>query len=203
MTAPFFSPSAFSTPVFAAFNHVLDQADWARQQLQPFAGRNVRIAMAPFSFAFAIGSDGRLQESSVSVAKPAELEIILPANTPFLALQGNEQVMKAAQINGPADLAETLSLVLRHLRWDIEEDLSKIFGDIVAHRMMAALNAFAGWHQQAARNLSENVGEYLVEENQTLVKRYEISDFSAGVASLCDNLSRIEARINQLGEKSS
>lgn len=198
MTATPFPAPAFFTPIFVAVNHVLDQADWARLKLQPFSGRNVRIAMMPFSFSFSIGSDGRLQSSNATAAKPAELEIILPANTPFLAMQGNDQVMKAAQINGPADLAETLSLVLRHLRWDIEEDLSKVFGDVVAHRMVAVLNAFAGWQNQAARNLGENIGEYLVEENQTLVKPYEINKFNAEVASLCDNLARIENRINHL-----
>jgi ubiquinone biosynthesis protein UbiJ len=42
MAASPFPASAFSAPVLAAINHVLDQADWARLKLQPFAGRSIR-----------------------------------------------------------------------------------------------------------------------------------------------------------------
>ena len=199
MTASLFSAPLFSTPVLAAINHVLDQAEWARHQLRPFAGRNVRIAMLPLSLLFAIDSDGRLQTSTAS----ADLDIVLPSDTPLLALQGGESVMKAAQVNGPADLADALRLVLRHLRWDIEEDLSQVVGDIAAHRIISALDAFTRWQLQAGRNLAENIGEYLVEENPTLVKPADVGVFADDVKRLYSDLAVIEARITLLREKSS
>jgi ubiquinone biosynthesis accessory factor UbiJ len=187
-----------SAPIVALINHVLDQAGWARQKLQPFAGRNVSIAMTPFSLSFIIGNDGRLQNHFQGSGVPADLEIVLPASTPLLALQGSEQLMKAVQINGPADLADALSFVLRHLRWDIEEDLAKVFGDIAAHRMAGALNAFVEWQRKAAINLAENVSEYFVEENPTLVKPAEMAAFVAEVAQLCEQLATIESSISRL-----
>lgn len=199
MTAPLFSAPLFSSPVLAAINHVLDQAEWARQKLQPFAGRNVRIAMLPLSLSFVISSDGRLQSGK----DEPELEIVFPADTLMLAPEGGERVMQAARINGPADLANALSLVLRHLRWDIEEDLSKVVGDIAAHRIISALGAFAQWQRKAARNLAENIGEYLVEENPTLVKHAEVGVFAEDVKRLCSDLAVIEARITRLQEKNS
>ncbi len=189
-----FSASAFSAPVLAAINHVLDQADWARLKLQPFAGRSVRVAMMPFSLSFAISSDGGLHSCDTT----SDLDIILPANTPFLAMQGNDQVMKAAQIKGPADLADALSFVLKNLRWDIEEDLATVFGDVVAHRIAGVLHAFADWHRQAAANLAGNATEYFVEENPTLVKSAEISTFVSDVAQLREQLAKIESRIKGL-----
>ncbi|WP_220636565.1 ubiquinone biosynthesis accessory factor UbiJ [Georgfuchsia toluolica] len=199
MTASLFSAPLFSTPALAAINHVLDQAEWARRKLQPFAGRNVRIAMPPLSLAFAIDGDGRLQTSTAS----ADLDIVLPAGTPLLALQGGEAVMQAVQVNGPVDLADALRLILRHLRWDIEEDLSKVVGDIAAHRIVSALDDFTRWQRQAARNLAENIGEYLVEENPTLVKPAAAGVFADDVKRLCSDLAVIEARITLLREKSS
>lgn len=189
----------FSTPALAALNHVLDQAGWARRKLQPFAGRHVCIAMQPFSLLFEIGGDGYLLASDAS----ADLDIVLPAETPLLAWQGGEQVMKAVRIDGPAELANTLSFVLRHLRWDIEEDLSKVFGDIIAHRMTTALHGFASWQRQAAQNLAGNLGEYLIEENPTLVKSAELEAFADDAARLRVKLATMEARINRLQEKSS
>ena len=74
-------------------------------------------------------------------APEAELEvsISLPAAAPLLALQGKDAVMRAARIEGSAEFAETLGFVIRNLRWDAEEDLSKVVGDIAAHRI-------AAWH---------------------------------------------------------
>lgn len=194
MTALPLPASVLSAAALAAVNHVLDQADWARQRLQPFAGRIVRISMPPFVLSFALDSDGRFENSN---AEP-DLTIALPAQSPLLALQGNDQVMKAGQINGPADLADALSFVLRNLRWDIEEDLSKVFGDIVAHRIVATLNAFTQWQRQAARNFVENISEYLVEENPTLMKPADIAVFADEVGRLRNDLARIETRINHL-----
>ena len=191
--------SLFSAPALAAINHVLDQAEWARYKLRPFAGRNVRIAMPPLSLSFAIDGDGRVQTGSAS----PDLDIVFPAGTPLLALQGGEAAIKAAQVNGPADLADALRLVLRHLRWDIEEDLSKVVGDIAAHRIVSALDAFTRWQLQAGRNLAENIGEYLVEENPTLVKPAAVGVFADEVERLCSDLAAIEARITHLQEKSS
>lgn len=187
----------FSSPALAGLNHVLDQADWARLKLQPFAGRSVRIAMAPFALSFTISGDGRLQGSDAT-AKPADLDIILPIDTPLRALQGSERVMAVAQISGPADLADALSFVLGRLRWDIEEDLSKVVGDVAAHRIVSMLDAFAAWQRQAARNLAENVGEYLTEESLALVKPVEIAVFAEEVGRLHSSLAQLEQRIARL-----
>jgi ubiquinone biosynthesis protein UbiJ len=71
-------------------------------------------------------------------APDAELEvsISLPAAAPLLALQGKDAVMRAARIEGSAEFAEALGFVIRNLRWDAEEDLSKMVGDIAAHRIV-------------------------------------------------------------------
>ncbi len=192
-----FSAQSPSIGLIAAINHVFDQADWARDRLQPFAGRSVRVAMFPLSFTFSIGSDGRLLASSAS----PDLEIVLPAEAPFLALQGNERVMKSADIKGPADLADALGYVLRNLRWDIEEDLSRVVGDIAAHRIVAVLNAFANWQRQAARNLGENVSEYLIDEKKALVKQSEAAAFVGEVEQLRNQSAQLEARVERLTQR--
>lgn len=190
MKLPFLQPS-FAASLLTALNHVLEQADWATKKLRPFAGRRVRVAMPPLALTFAIEANGLL----ASGEGEADLVIELPATTPFLALQGNEQVMKAAHIEGPADLADALSYVMRHLRWDVEEDLSKLVGDIAARRVMQLFSAFSGWQRQAASNLAENIGEYLVHENPTLVSATDSISLTKNIADLSNRLDRLETRI--------
>lgn len=184
----------FSLPLLAAINHVLEQSEWAHKRLQPFANRGVRIAMGPFSLTFAIDDDGYLRSGATEV----ELDIMLPADAPLLALQDRERAMKSAKINGPADMAESLSFVLRHLRWDIEEDLSKAVGDIAARRIVSAFDAFIGWQVGAARNLADNFGEYFIDENPTLIKSAAVTDFAGEVEKLRSSLDRLERRIEAL-----
>ncbi|MCX7145835.1 MAG: hypothetical protein NT042_06440 [Sulfuritalea sp.] len=188
---------ALPAPMLAAINHLLGQAAWAREKLVPFAGHAAQIKLPPFEAAFLIGHDGFI----AAPAPDAELEvsISLPATTPLLALQGKDAVMRAARIEGSAEFAETLGFVIRNLHWDAEEDLSRIFGDIAAHRIVAGTREFAGWQQQAAQNFAENFAEYFTEEQPMIARRIAIADFSADIDRLRDDVARLEKRLEKLG----
>ena len=51
------------------------------------------------------------------------------------ALQGEEQLMRAVDVAGNARLASEVMFLLRHLRWDVEEEMAKVLGDVAAHRL--------------------------------------------------------------------
>lgn len=184
-------------PLLAAINHLLGQAAWAREKLVPFAGHAAQIKLPPFEAAFLIGGDGFL----ANPAPEADLEvsIALPAATPLLALQGKEAVMRAARIEGSAEFAQTLAFVIRNLRWDAEEDLSGVFGDIAAHRIVSGAREFAAWQQQAAQNFAENLAEYFTEEQPMIARQADIGEFSSDIDRLRDDVARLEKRVNRLG----
>ena len=183
-------------PIQAAINHVLGQAAWAREKLMPFAGHAAQIKLPPFEAAFLITPDG-------SIAAPeagAELEVAisLPATTPLLALQGKDAVMRAARIEGSAEFAQALGFVIRNLRWDAEEDLSTVVGDIAAHRIVTGTKEFVGWQQQAAQNLAANLAEYFTEEQPLIAKQADIAEFSSDIDRLRDDVARLEKRLQRL-----
>lgn len=180
----------------ATVNHLLSQTLWAREKLQPFAGQCVKMSLPPFSVMFSITAEG-LVATATTDTEPA-VSIDLPASTPFLALQGQAAIMRAARISGSAEFAQSLGYVLQHLRWDVEEDLSHAFGDIVSHRLVAGAYIFSANQKKRAINLAENVSEYLIEEQPTLVRRITIADFSADVNKLRDDMARLEKRLQRL-----
>ncbi len=149
---------ALPPPLQAAINHLLGQASWAREKLMPFAGHAAQIKLPPFEAAFLITPDG----SIAAPAPDAELEVAisLPAATPLLALQGKEAVMRAARIEGSAEFAQALGFVIRNLRWDAEEDLSRLVGDVAAHRLVKGGKEFVAWQQQAGQNFAANLAEF-------------------------------------------
>ncbi|MDD5175209.1 MAG: hypothetical protein PHQ05_02135 [Sterolibacterium sp.] len=182
--------------VLGALNHMLQDAAWARARLMPFAGRAARLSLPPFRLDMAVTAEGMLALVGTEVR---DVEIALPPDAPLLALRGIEAITKAACISGSAEFADALGFVLSNLRWDFEEDLSKIIGDIAAHRIAGILTAFGAWHQQAAHNLAENFAEYLTEEQLMLVKSSIVATFSENVTQLHDDLTRLEQRIANLG----
>ena len=91
-----------------------------------------------------------------------------------------------------------LGFVLRKLRWDGEEALSRVIGDIAAHRAVGTVRSLAGWHRQTAQNLLENLAEYFGEEQPVLVKRHALEDFSRTTTVLRDDLARLEKRLRKL-----
>lgn len=180
----------------AALNHLLEGANWARARLVPFAGRRARFAMAPFDFGFEVSAEGMVAANP----DPAQTDVVirLPADTPFLLSQGLDKVMAQATVEGNAEFATELSFVFRNLRWDAEEDLSKLVGDIAAHRLVQGANRFVAWQQQAATHLAENVTEYLTLEKPVLVPRSELLALRDDIARFDAALARAESRLNAL-----
>jgi ubiquinone biosynthesis protein UbiJ len=181
--------------VLGALNHLLGQAAWARQQLQPFAGRQARFDMPPWQLALCISADGLFEpvgEGEIDVT------VTLPAETPLLVLQGIDRAMAQAHVTGNAEFATALSFVLKNLRWDAEEDLSKLVGDVVAHRLAAVPPQLTLWQKNAARNVAENVAEYLGEEARLLVPARELAQLRRETEAFIERLAQADARLRAL-----
>jgi ubiquinone biosynthesis protein UbiJ len=188
--------SALPAPALLAVNHLLTQAAWARDKLKPFSGHTAKITMPPFEAAFLIQDDGLLAPPAEGAAP--EVSISLPATAPLLVLQGPDVLMRAARLEGSVDFAEALGFVIRNLRWDIEEDLSKLVGDIAAHRFVSNAQKFAGRQQLAAQNLAENLVEFVTYEQAMIANRAAIDDFTRDIDTLRDDLARLEKRVARL-----
>jgi ubiquinone biosynthesis protein UbiJ len=185
---------AFESPFVLALNRLLEAEPWARERLAPFAGETVELRAPPLpALRFAIEESGRLAPGT-----QPNLTITLRADSLPALLRGEEHFMRTVQIEGNARFAQEVLHLVRHLRWDFEEDLSKVFGDATAHAMAGAVRSFAAWHVDAARRLGEGLMEYAVEESRLLAPRAQFAAFGGEVARLRDALERLEKRIERL-----
>lgn len=185
--------------VTSVLNHLLDQAEWARSRLSPFAGRIARFDSPPFQMSFLICEGG-----NVAASPPDQLpsvSIHVPLNALLQLPEGLDRFFSHASVEGSAEFATELSFVLRNLRWDAEEDLSALIGDVAAHRLVSAASHFVSWQNQGARNLSANLTEYVTYENPLLVNHAEFSELRAGISALIDTLNQCETRLLRLGRR--
>jgi ubiquinone biosynthesis protein UbiJ len=184
-----------STAPILALNHLLAGAAWARKRLLPFAGRRARIELAPVSLILEVTPEGYF---AAGAEGEVEVSFTLPPGTPVLALRGVNAVVREAHVNGPADFADALGSVLRNLKWDAEEDMSKLVGDMAAHRLAGLARGVAEWQRNAATHAAENVVEYLREEQGILPHKDGLALWSAEVSRLQTDLARLEARVKAL-----
>jgi ubiquinone biosynthesis protein UbiJ len=183
-------------PVLLALNHLLGQSGWARDRLKDFAGRSARLGVGPMGLHIAITDEGLFVEASREGDAAPDVTISLPADAPLRFMRGGvAEVMKGAQVTGAADLADALGFVLRNLRWDAEEDLSKFVGDIAAHRLVRGAESLVAWQKDAAQRFAENMGEYLTFENPQLVRKAELDSFATELAELAAALDKVEKRL--------
>ena len=181
----------------AAINHLLQGATWARERLVPFAGASVRFHLPPTSATFSIGEDGTLQPAA-SGAEPAAVIRLTPPLALRLALLKDDSARAEVEVEGDAALASALTRILGALSWDVEEDLSRVVGDVAAHRIGRAGRALLDWQAALAANVARSVGEYLTEERPAVAGREALHAFAAAVDELRDDVQRLEKRIQRL-----
>jgi ubiquinone biosynthesis accessory factor UbiJ len=185
------------TLVAAATNHLLRNANWARERLAPFAGASVRFVLAPLSSTFAIAEDGTLHVAPTD-REPAATIKLTPSSAVRLIVLKDESARGDVEVEGDAALAGALTGVLSTLRWEVEEDLSRLIGDIAAHRVVQAGHAFAESQRAAAKNLARSLGEYVTEERPLIAGREALRTFAQAVDELRDDTERLEKRIDRL-----
>lgn len=189
---------ALETPFAAALNHLLAGEGWASGRLAPFAGHTVALAAPPLpELRFTILGDGQVAPAASS----SEISLRLTLRPDALAAltHGEEHFVRAIGVAGDARLASEVLLLVRHLRWDAEDDLARVLGDVVAHRLVSAAKGLVAWQADAGRRLAESFAEYAVEERRMLVKRGELDLLAARTARLRDDLERLEKRLERLG----
>ena len=187
----------FERGAAAGLNHLLAQQPWAAERLKAFAGQCAEFRCPPFpDLRFAILESGLVEEAPAEAA--SALVVKLRPSTLPLVLARDEAALKKIELQGSAELAATVQHLFRHLAWDIEEDLSRLFPDVVAHRLAEGGRAFAAWQSEAATRLAENLAEYLTEEQPLLARPADIEKFSREADTLREDAARLEKRIERL-----
>lgn len=184
-------------PGIFALNHLLNAEAWARDKLKPYAGQCVEFRSPPLPALRLDILDTGLLRAAAEDAAPNLVVNIGAAALPA-ALRGEDALLREIGIEGNADLAGTVQYLFRHLRWDIAEDLSRVFGDVIAQRMVSEGRRFAAWNREAAQKLAQNFAEYWTEEQTLLARPADVRQFLADVDQLRDDLARLEKRIETL-----
>lgn len=141
-------------------NHVLASEAVAMQRLAPHRGRVIALALdrwpswLPASpvLRVRVTPAGLLEWCGLDDAEPETLAIRVDASNPALllarALAGESPPLA---ITGDAGLATDIQWLVDNLRWDVEADLERMFGPVLARQLGRLGSGLAGGLRRLAR----------------------------------------------------
>jgi ubiquinone biosynthesis protein UbiJ len=119
-------------------NHVLQQEPEAQARLKRQTGRLVEAHWRHFSVRLVATPAGLLDLGPAN--QVPDLTLTVTEDSPFslaqAALRGEKPPVRIA---GDVQLAAEVQWLVDHVRWDLEEDLARVFGDAPAHAIGSTL----------------------------------------------------------------
>lgn len=101
-------------------------------------------------------------------------------------------------IEGDTTTGEAIQKILANIDIDWEEQLSKVTGDVVAHRIGETTRGLRDFSKSTLRTFSENLKSFLQLESNQLPSRHEVEQFIQDVTKLQQDVERLEARMDRL-----
>lgn len=190
------SDLSLMTPVIATINHLLAQEPWARQQLAVHAGKLACIDTGAVALRLRVDSAGMLEAAPADT--PANVTIRVKLSDVPLILQNRERAFSYVKIEGDAEFANAISQLSKGLRWEAEHDLEKVFGPMLATRIVSGAKGAAAFVRTGQQKLAENVAEYFLDEQSMLIRPSTLQEYCAGVTRVRDDVERLTKRLARL-----
>lgn len=122
-------------------NHVLMQEPQAQERLKRQKGKPVKVQWGEVHLTLAATAAGLLERPAAGAAAP-ELTVTLTQTSPLTLAQTVMAGDKpGVDIQGDVQLAAEVAWLVDNVRWDVEEDLSRIVGDAAAHTLVRVAGA--------------------------------------------------------------
>lgn len=186
----------FKSIATRVLQHLIAQNSWANGILQPFAGKSVRFNIALVNATLVI-----LENGSMAIAGEtniADAHVTIPPGLLLRLLAQDETARMQIDIAGDTHLAAELAKVLTNMRWDYEEDLSKLVGDVPAFRVGQFTRKVGKTIKDTSINLTSMLSEYWQEENPLIAKKRHVEQFNTEVDTLRADVERLEKRLAKL-----
>lgn len=194
-------PVALLAGIENAFNLLIKQDEILQQALLGFEYKLIAIDLEGsglFLYCRFLEQGVEISHQQASTADatlhgaPFTLLRVLLSNDTDAALKGD------IRISGDTALIQQLTQRLRNTGHDWEEILSKLCGDILAHKVATGLRDLLGWQQRSQQHIQQDIHDFLLYETQSLASGDEVEHYNKAVDRLREDTDRVQARIKRL-----
>jgi ubiquinone biosynthesis accessory factor UbiJ len=135
-TPPLWLISEGHNRIVLLLNHVLQQEPEAMQRLARQKGRVVKFAWQQFTLMLTATPVGLLAVASHPEGVNTKIDLLLEI-TDTDVMELSQKMLRGdkpnVRIEGDIQLAAEVQWLAQNVRWDIEDDLARIVGDVPAH----------------------------------------------------------------------
>ena len=192
------------TALESALNRNIAASSTARALCGRLVGKTLRLQIYGLPFELCLRAEAeRLQlDTNNTTAADATLSGS-PIGLLTLAQQNSTASLSGSsvRIEGDAEVAQLYSQLLKQIKPDMEEELSRIVGDVTAHQIGNTVRSVFSFGRRLGNTFLQNAGEYLSEEGRDVPTKTEAEEFIRGVDVLRDDIERFDARLNALERK--
>jgi ubiquinone biosynthesis protein UbiJ len=185
----------------ASLNRNIAASSAARALCARLNGKSLRVQLTGIPREFVM----RAQDEHLSISDQASGDTdasLSGSPLGFLNLAAQQTATtlsgSSVRIEGDAEVAQGFSELLKQARPDIEEELSRMIGDVAAHQIGNSVRSMLSFGRRVGDTLLQNVGEYLSEEGRDVPSRTEAEEFNRDVDTLRDDVERFAARLGNL-----
>ena len=182
-----------------ALQHLISQNSWANAMLQPFTGKSVQFNISLMSSTVVILENGSL--AIAGATNTPDATVTIPISLLPRLISKDESVKMHINIEGDTHLAAELAKVFANMRWDYEDDLSKVVGDIPANKIGEFSRKTVNAVKETTTNIAEMLSEYWQEEKPMIAKKRHIETFNEQVDTLRADTARFEKKLQKLTQK--
>lgn len=194
-------PAGFLTALEAAFNNYLRLDPDTGVRMARLDGKCIAIHLAgPDVTFYVLPTSDTVHLLHHYDGAPATTLTGSPLGLLQLATGSRERALFGGKvtISGDVETGQAFQAVLDDMDIDWEEHLSRLTGDLVAHRVGNAARAAQGWLRDSRAASARNTREYLQEELRVTPARIEIDNFIDDVTRLAMDTDRLAARVQRL-----
>ncbi|MEQ4617557.1 MAG: SCP2 sterol-binding domain-containing protein [Corticimicrobacter sp.] len=191
-------PPPPSALIVRTLNALLAREAWAAQRLAPHHGKTVQVEVGRIVLALSIEAGGTLARAETQDSADVRLQITPAKIDVRKAGEPEAALMEAMRIEGEAALAQVVAELARHLRWDVEEELARRFGDAAGAQIYRTARGAAQGLRTLFGRLASNVAEYVSEEQPMVAGRAVQARFEQDIRLLGEDLRRTQARVARL-----
>lgn len=181
-------------------NRLFERQPAVLELLAQHAGRSFRLRAAPIEAAMTIGHDGRLSAADAAVVP----DVVLSIDTARLWAEGwrpGQPFPERAgliHVSGDAVLAQTLSMLAKSWRPDLEDLLSRYVGDLAAVQIVGGVKRATSLLRQFIGRSSQNIAEYVTHESELLTAGVSLREQSQDFRALRASLERMDVSVQKL-----
>lgn len=199
------APVPLVSALDAALNRVLQLDPQAEQRIHAMEGKLLALnIIGPNLTLYLFPIDGRLQVHAFAEGHIDTTISATPLGLARLALQSNasDAMFKGdVKIAGDIEFGQAIKDLLGNIDIDWEELLSKLIGDVAAHKVGRSLRGLANWTEQSTDSLQQDLAELLQHEMRVLPQRVDIEQFLADVDTLRADVERFELRLSRFEQR--